>query len=48
MKIVKILLTASLLVLALGKVSAQVNIGSVQQSVGATDPGDPPGTGESF
>jgi hypothetical protein len=48
MKTVKILLAASLLALALGKVSAQVNIGSVQQSVGATTPGDPLGTGEGF
>jgi hypothetical protein len=48
MKTFKILLAASLLALALEKVSAQVNIGSVQQSVGASTPGDPLGTEESF
>jgi len=48
MKIVKIILAASLLALASGKISAQVTIGSAEHSVGATDPGDPPGTGESF
>jgi hypothetical protein len=47
MKIFKILLAASLFALALGKVSAQVNLGSVQQSLHATTPGDT-GVDESF
>jgi hypothetical protein len=48
MKTVKILLAASLLALALGKASAQVNVGSVEQSLHATGPGDDNGAGESF
>jgi hypothetical protein len=48
MKTVKILLAASLLALALGKVSAQVNVGSIEQSMRVTDPGESPGNGEGF
>ena len=48
MKIVKILLAASLLSLAFGKISAQVNVGSAQQSLHATNPGDDTGVEEGF
>jgi len=48
MKLVKILLTASLLTLALGKATAQINLASPQQSLQASNPDDGDGNGENF
>jgi hypothetical protein len=47
-KFVKIFLAASLLVFAFGKASAQAALGSAQQSLHATVPGNDNGSTEGF